>query len=134
MHSADRVNDSNEIELDSRQLQELEDSDDYEEEVEEMEDDEERGESSGKELENQEVQARWTWGPSFPSREWVLERGSFPASSLVSESEPPYASSHGTSEGTSLSPDGAAQMFSWSSTTLYGNIVSNPWMDDESEG
>ncbi len=123
------VDDFSEMELDSRQVQEVEDDDDHEEEeAEEVKDDQEGGQSSEKGSEDQEDHVDWTWEPSSPSREWVLEGDPFPAF-FDAEPERPYALSHGAREATGLG-DGAAQTSSWSSTTLYGSILSNPWLDD----
>ena len=123
------VDDFSEMELDSRQVQEVEDDDDHEEEeAEEVKDDQEGGQSSEKGSEDQEDQVDRTWEPSSPSREWVLEGDPFPAF-FDAEPERPYALSHGAREATGLG-DGAVQTSSWSSTTLYGSILSNPWLDD----
>ena len=123
----DLVDDFNDIKLDSREVREVEDDDDHEEEeAKEEEDDQEGEQSSEKDSEDQEDQMDWTWEPSSPSREWVLEGDPFPA---LFDAEPDPLS-HGARETTGLGPDGAAQTSSWSSTTPYGSILSNPWLDD----
>ncbi len=113
---------------------EEEEAEGEEEEAEEEKDAEERKNGNVEYLEDQEGQMDWSWEPSSPSREWVLEGVPFSASFLDAEPERPYALSHGTREATSLDPDGAAQMSSWSSTTLYCSILRNPWVDHDSEG
>ncbi len=85
-----------------------------------------------KESQDQAYQVDWALEPSSPSLESAFD--SIPASFLNFETEPPDALSPRAREATGLGPGGTPQSFSWSSTTLYGSILGNPWLDNEPEG